>query len=459
MATTTHIRGSAFEKLLRTGGLTAFLTLAAFAGGAWSNRPALAATGRENPYHLLDHLSRALVLIENEYVDPVDRERLLEGAIKGMVAELDPHSAYLPARDFAIFQSDTEGRFGGIGVEVDFSGDFVTVIAPIEGSPAERAGVQPGDRILAIDKQTVSGKSPSDLVRTMRGAPGTKVVLTLRREGVDKLLTVTLTREIVSVASVKSKLLSGNVGYFRIKTFQNGTHSELLRAAVEARTQAGGTLDGILLDLRNNPGGLVSEARAVADEFLTGGVIYTTRHRNQVVEEVRAYRSGGFRRGPVVVLVNEYSASAAELVAGALQDHRRAVVVGAPTFGKGSVQTIVDLPGGSGIRLTTMRYYTPGGHAIQAQGIKPDVLVEAAYVKDESFGVLREQDLENALPAEAPVTDVELPAVGDSPAEAGPSGPEATHLGVSREIPDDPTGGPDFALSIGYQIVRGVLGH
>jgi carboxyl-terminal processing protease len=331
------------------------------------------------------------------------------------------------------------------------------VIAPIEGSPAERAGVRSGDRIVAIGNMTVRGKSSEELVRQMRGAPGTKVQLTIRRPGNDQLLYFTLEREIISVSSVASKLLKDEIAYIRIKQFQTGTHDELLRVVAKLRNEAGGPFDGIVLDLRNNPGGLVNEASAVADEFLSGGVIFTTRHRNKIIDEVRAGGGGALRRGPMVVLVNEYSASAAELVGGALQDHKRATIVGAQTFGKGSVQTIIDLPNKAGLRLTTMRYYTPNGRAIQAQGIQPDVRVEAAYVADRSFGVVRESDLENHLPSEGPPGSV-VPDGGVQAADGGAdSGVSPTHLGVAREIPVDPTGGPDFALSVGYQIVRGVL--
>jgi carboxyl-terminal processing protease len=431
----------------------ALLTLAAFGGGAAAAHWAGATTQVDSPYHLLDQLARVVVLIENDYVEPVDRQRLIEGSIKGMVAELDPHSAYLPPQDYTIFQGDTEGRFGGVGVEVDFQGEFVLVIAPIEGSPAARAGVRPGDRIIAIDSRAVRGKSSEELVREMRGAPGTKVVLTVRREATDKLLYFTLTREIISVASISAKLLKDDIAYLRVKSFQTGTHAELLDAITRLRNESGGELAGVLLDVRNNPGGLVNEASAVADEFLSGGVVYTTRHRGRVVDEVRANPGGALRRGPLVVLVNEYSASAAELVAGALQDNRRASVVGMPTFGKGSVQTIMDLPGGAGLRLTTMRYYTPSGRAIQAQGISPDVVVEAAYAADKSFGVVRESDLENHLPAEGPPG-----SATDAGTVASDGGESNTHLGVAREVPFDPTGGEDFPLSIGYQIVTGVLG-
>lgn len=433
----------------------ALLTLSAFTGGALASHLASATTAQRSPYHLLDQMARVLVLIENEYVEPVDRSRLLEGAVKGMVAELDPHSSYLPADDYTILQGDTEGRFGGIGVEVDFGDDYVTVIAPIEGSPAFRAGVRPGDRIVAIDNLPVRGRSSDELVRQMRGSPGSKVILTVRRAGTDKLLYFTLGREVISVASIATKLLKDDIAYFRMKTFQTGTHAELLDAIGKLRKESHGSLEGIVLDLRNNPGGLVNEASAVADEFLGNGVIYTTRHRGKIVDEVKARQGGALSQGPIVVLVNEYSASAAELLAGALQDNHRASVVGAPTFGKGSVQTIIDLPDGAGLRLTTMRYYTPSGRAIQAQGIKPDVLVEAAYATDKSFGVIRERDLENHLPAEGPPG---TPDIADAGAEnAGEDGGAATHLGVVRDVPFDPTGGTDFALSIGYQIVRGVL--
>jgi carboxyl-terminal processing protease len=434
------------------------LVAVAFAGGALSSQLATATTAAQSPYDVVAQMARVLVLVEQEYVEPVDRRRLAEGAIKGMVAELDPHSTYLPPEDYAIFQSDTEGRFGGIGVEVDFRDEYVTVIAPIEGSPAARAGVRSGDHIVGIDNQSVRGKSADDLVRQMRGAPGTKVLVTIRREGSTELLYFNLTREVISVSSIVGKLLDGDVGYVRIKQFQNGTHAELLEAIAKLKNESKGGLSGVLLDLRNNPGGLVSEASAVADELMDGGVIYTTRHRGKIVDEVRASRGGALKRGPMVALVNEYSASAAELVAGALQDSHRATVVGAQTFGKGSVQSIIDLPGGAGLRLTTMRYYTPSGRAIQAQGILPDVRVAAGTVPDQSFGVVRESDLENHLPAEgppgsAPPPDAGAPAAGDAGAEAG----EDTHLGVAREVPDNPVGGPDLALSIGYQIVTGVL--
>jgi carboxyl-terminal processing protease len=427
------------------------LVAAAFAGGAVARSPALASTAAESPYELLDQMARVLVLVETEYVEPVDRARLTEGAIKGMVAELDPHSAYMPKPDYAIFQSDTEGSFAGIGVEVDFRDDAVVVIAPIEGSPADHAGVRPGDRILAIDNVSIRGRSPDELVRQMRGPAGTEVLLTIRREGEEKYRYFKLRREVIRVSSIKSKLLDAGIAYLRVKQFQSGTHQELLEAYAKLRDSAGGDVAGVLLDLRNNPGGLVDEASAVADEFLSGGVIYTTRRRGQIVSEVRADPKGVLRRGPVVVLVNEYTASAAELVAGALLDQSRAPVVGTPTFGKGSVQTVLDLPGGAGLRLTTMRYYTPSGHSIQARGVQPSVLIKSGYVPDQAIGVVREADLPNHLPTE-----------GAAPKPAAPAAPQAgapadTDLGVAREVPSDPTKSTDFQLSVAYQIVTGVM--
>jgi carboxyl-terminal processing protease len=437
---------------------TLLLTAAAFAGGAVTADLARARSERTSPYAMMDQLARVLVWIENEYVDPVDRAKLVEGGIKGMVAELDPHSSYMAPEDYGVFQGDTEGHFGGIGVEVDFSTDSVVVIAPIEGSPAELAGVRSGDRIVAIDGQAVRERSPAELVRTMRGDPGSRVLITIRREGVDHLLYFTLIRRVVTVTSISSKLMDDKIAYLRVKTFQSGTHSELLTHVANLRVQAGGTLSGVVLDLRNNPGGLVNEASALADEFLDGGVIYTTRRRGQVVDEVRADAQGVFRRGPMVVLVNEFSASAAELVAGALHDLRRATLVGAPTFGKGSVQTIVDLPGGAGLRLTTLRYYTPSGQAIQARGVTPDVLVGGA---PGDYGIVREQNLDNHLPAvEGALTETPPPVLTPPSPDAAGKGPKTTEdvdHGVMRDVPADPRRGPDQALATAYTMVRKAL--
>lgn len=297
-----------------------------------------------------------------------------------------------------------------------------------------------------------------DLVKLMRGAPNTSVEISVRRHGREELLHFTLVREVIEVASIASKSLVGNVAYLRIKQYQRGTHLELLQA-IGGLLSDSGPITGAILDLRNNPGGLVSEAVAVADEFLGQGLIYSTRRRDSVVDEVTATSGGALTHVPLVVLVNEFSASAAELVAGALQDNGRAKVVGMVTFGKGSVQSIIDLPFGSGLRLTTLRYYTPAGHAIQAQGIRPDVVLEPTALRDRASQLVREEDLENHLPAEGPKSPLTNAPVHTRPPTQTPRSDEVpgispTHLGVARVIPDDPTNGPDFALSVAYQMVR-----
>ncbi len=371
---------------------TALLVAAAFAGGALTSRLAGADTQAGNPYAPFDQLARVLVLVESQYVEPAARTKVTEGAIKGMVAELDPHSAYMTPSEYALFQGETEGKFGGRrrgrlqerlrhGHRAD------------RGISAARAGVKAGDQIVAIDGRPMRGERIDKLVTLMRGPSGSKVEMTVRRPGVADPIAFVLTREEIHVTSVTGKRLDNDVAYIRLKQFQEGTHEELLRVAAKLRAESKAPLAGVILDMRNNPGGLVDEAEGVADEFLTSGVIYTTRHRGRVVDEVKAHAGGAFASLPIMALVNEYSASSAELVSGALQDSRRATIVGAPTFGKGSVQTIFDLPGGAGLRLTTMRYYTPSGRSIQAEGIRPDVLIQPA-TPIAATDLVRERDLE-----------------------------------------------------------------
>jgi len=352
--------------------------------------------------------------------------------------------------DYRLFRTDTEGRFGGIGIEVDLRDDVITVIAPIEGSPAERAGVRPGDKIIAIDGRPARGEPLEKLVRKLRGAPGTRVQIAVRRAGSDSPRVFDLVREEIKVTSVVAKRLAGDVLYLRLKQFQNRTHDEMLAVLGRIRADSPSPLRGVVVDMRNNPGGLVDEAARVADELLDRGAIYSTRHRGQVVDEVHAQRGGALIGLPAAVIVNEYSASAAELVAGALQDNRRASVVGARTFGKGSVQSILELPGGAGLRLTTMRYYTPSGRSIQAEGVAPDIVVESSSPPAEPIGPTRERDLEGHLPAEGATGRAETrAAVMRSDGGAAPAG--------RPEVPTDPLKGSDFALSVAYRIVRGML--
>jgi carboxyl-terminal processing protease len=404
----------------------------------------------------MEQLGRVLVEVENDYVDPVDRAKLIDGAVKGMVSELDPHSSYMPPDEFQAFESDTEGQFGGVGIEVEMRNDELIVLSPIEGAPAERAGIVSGDVIVSVDGRDPGAEPLDKLVKHLRGAPGTRVKVGARRAGVPQILMFDLTRELVHVPSVASKLLSARVAYVRVRQFQEHTHDELLAAAAKLRQRSGGPIAGVIFDLRNDPGGLVDQAADVADEFLDGGVIYTTRHRGLVVDEVSARAGGAFAQMPCVVLVNQYTASASELVAGALQDHKRASVVGESTFGKGSVQAIIALPGGAGMRLTISRYYTPSGHAIQADGVHPDIAVETNKV-DGSVSY-REKDLEGHLSAElggAPPpqgkTIVIAPSDAGAPAES--TGSEA------RNVPDDPSSSADPVLKIGWQTLRQAIGR
>jgi carboxyl-terminal processing protease len=435
--------------------------LAAFTGGACVSGLGSLVGGPhvargDTPYAAVEQLGRVLVEVENEYVDPVDRAKLVDGAIKGMVSQLDPHSSYMPPDEFQAFESDTEGAFGGIGIEVENRNDQLVVLSPIEGSPADRAGIRSGDLIAAVDGRDPGSQPLDKLVKRLRGAPGSHVKVGIRRSGVADVMTFDLVREIIHVPSVASKLLSDRVGYVRLRQFQERTHDELLEAAAKLRARAGGKLTGILLDMRSNPGGLVDQAADVADEFLDDGVIYTARHRGQIVDEVKARSGGAFVREPVVVLVNQWTASASELVAGALQDHKRATVVGAPTFGKGSVQAIVALPGGAGMRLTVSRYYTPNGRAIQADGVHPDVVVERTGEGDADKAAVsfREKDLEGHLAPEstggASAKPVSVVVVGG---DAGSPVPE-TSGSEARNVPDDPERGTDAVLKVAWEALR-----
>jgi carboxyl-terminal processing protease len=434
----------------------ALLTLAAFAGGAMMTAVGghrAEATPRDtSPYAAIGQLGRVLVEIENDYVEPVDRTKLVNGAISGMVASLDPHSAYMPPQDFQVFESDTEGKFGGVGIEVEVRDETLVVMSPIEGSPAERAGILPGDRIVAIDGLDAIGAALDKVVRRMRGLAGTHVKLTVKRASAPQFLLFDLVREEIHVPSVSARMLDGDIAYVRVKQFQDHTHDELLAAAARLRKESNDHIAGVLLDLRNDPGGLVDESAEVADEFLSSGTIYTTRHRGEIVDDVRAKSGGAFSDVPVVALVNEYTASAAELVTGALQDNKRATVVGANTFGKGSVQAILGLPGGAGLRLTIARYYTPSGHAIQGDGVHPDVVVESTRVDAPAQPVMRERDLDGALAPEGAQKKDEKPKM---PAAAGAtSAAEETMRSDARNVPRDPKRGADFVLKMGYQILR-----
>ena len=322
-------------------------------------------------------------LVERNYVEPVSDRTLIENAIKGMVSNLDPHSDYLPPKAFKEMQEHTTGEFGGLGMEVGMDKDgFVKVVAPIDDTPAQRAGIRSGDLIIKIDDKPVKGMTLTEAVKLMRGKPGTEVTLTIVRKGESKPLVIKLKRAIIKVKSVKQKLLEPGFGYVRISQFQIRTGSDLIEAIQKLEKQNGGPLKGLVLDLRNNPGGVLTAAVKVSDAFLNDGLIVYTKGRTADARMKFEARSGDVLDGrPIVVLVNEGTASASEIVSGALQDHHRALIAGRKTFGKGSVQTLMPLSNGAALKITTARYYTPSGRSIQATGIVPDVTIPRLKVE------------------------------------------------------------------------------
>jgi len=312
--------------------------------------------------------------IKQDYVEPVDDRRLLRDAIQGMLSGLDPHSTYLSEDEFADLRAGTSGEFGGLGIEVGMEDGFVKVIAPIDDTPAQRAGIKPGDLIVRIDDQSVKGMTLDEAVKLMRGEPGSEIRLHIVREGGDAPFEITLERAVIKTVSVKHRMLEPGFGYVRLSQFQARSPEDLLKALGKLKREAGGALKGLVLDLRNNPGGVLHAAVAVSDAFLSDGtIVYTEGRVRDSQLRFKAAPDDVLDGAPIVVLVNGGSASASEIVAGALQDHRRAVVMGQQTFGKGSVQTIVPVNERTAIKLTTARYFTPNGRSIQAEGISPDI--------------------------------------------------------------------------------------
>jgi carboxyl-terminal processing protease len=354
------------------------------------------------PIEELREFAEVFGRIKNDYVEPVDDRVLLEHAIRGMVSGLDPHSSYLDKQEFKELQVGTTGEFGGLGIEVGMEDGFVKVIAPIDDTPAQRAGLKPGDLIIRLDDNPVKGLSLDEAVNKMRGKPGTKVTLTIMREGKDTPFKLTLERAVIKVASVKHRQLENGFGYVRITHFQARTAEDMLAAIRNLKkTAPGGKIKGLVLDLRNNPGGVLNAAVAVSDAFLTEGLIVYTEGRVEDSQlKFTASPDDVLDGAPMVVLVNGGSASASEIVAGALQDHKRAVIMGQQTFGKGSVQTIIPVDDNAALKLTTARYFTPSGRSIQAEGITPDIpLAEVKFAADETSDAtqLKEADLARHL--------------------------------------------------------------
>ena len=356
------------------------------------------------PLEDLQIFSEVFGKIKSEYVDQVDDKTLLRNAIKGMLAGLDPHSSFLDPEDFEDIRISTDGKFGGLGIEVTTDDGLIKVVTPIDGTPAYEAGVQPGDIILKLDDIPVRGLSLQESVDKMRGEPGSTIKLTIFREGEAEELEFELVRAVIKVTSVRGELLEPGLAYVRVSSFQSGTAQALRNRVKSLVDENNGSLDGIVLDLRNNPGGILSGAVDVSDMFLGAGGIVTTRGRTSTSEQSFSARPDDITDdAPMVVLVNGGSASASEIVAGALQDHQRAIIVGTRTFGKGSVQTVIPMNNGGALKLTTARYYTPTDRSIQAKGITPDIIIEQARLTeiDNPNGMVSEADLTGHLENEA----------------------------------------------------------
>jgi carboxyl-terminal processing protease len=422
--------------------------------------------GRAETYRLLNLFGDVFERVRAEYVEPVNDRDAIENAIQGMLSSLDPHSSYLNQRSFRDMQTQTRGEFGGLGIEVTQEGGYIKVISPIDETPAARAGVKPGDFITHLNGTSVQGLTLQEAVEQMRGQRGTQIKLTIRRQGAERPLELTLTRDVIRPQVVRFRLEEGNLGYVRITSFNEQTEAGLRRALQQLKQQAQGGLKGLVLDLRNNPGGLLDQAVQVTDDFLTQGEIVSTRARRQEDAQRWNAKPGDIADGlPIVVLINSGSASASEIVAGALQDHRRAVVLGVKSFGKGSVQTVMPIPGNGAIRLTTARYYTPSGRSIQGTGIEPDIEVLATREETRAGQPQRdrEADLRRSLRndgqaetrAPIPPPPLNLPAglaerVVRQPAESAPAfdptKPETDHqlqqaLVLLRGMASAPRGG------------------
>jgi len=405
-------------------------------------------------YRELDLFGEVFERIRADYVEEVSDQQLIEAAINGMLSSLDPHSSYMNAKNFRDMQVQVRGEFGGLGLEVTMDNGVVKIVSPIDDTPAAKAGLKPGDFITAIDGEPVMGLSLNDAVEHMRGPIDSPIKLTIRRQGRDPF-DVTLKRAVIKIQSVKSHLEGNDIGYIRISSFNDQADSGVKAAMKTLKQQSGGHLSGIVLDLRNNPGGLLDEAVAVSNDFLDKGEIVSTRGRR--AEDAARYdaKAGGDITGglPMVVLINGGSASASEIVSGALQDHHRAVLLGTRSFGKGSVQTIIQLPGHGAMRLTTARYYTPSGRSIQAKGIEPDIVVPPAKIEAINAPKgLHEADLRGALKntdAVAKQQGAAKPNVppGTQPAEhQEPLAVEANVLGTAE----------DYQLARAVDMLRGV---
>lgn len=407
-------------------------------------------------YKQLNLFGEVFERVRANYVDAVTDKKLIEHALTGMLSNLDPHSSYLTEKDYGDMRVQTRGEFGGLGIEVTMDKGFVKVVSPIDDTPAFRAGIQAGDYITHINDEPVMGLALDEAVEKMRGKVGTIVKITVRREGVDEALQFELKRDVIRIKSVRYHIEQNNVGYIRVTTFNENTVNGVEAAIADIKKQVGEEkLLGYILDLRNNPGGLLDQAVGLSDMFLEKGEIVSTRGRNEDDNKRNNATPGDLAQGkPIVVLINGGSASASEIVAGALQDHRRGILLGTKSFGKGSVQTVIPLPGNGAMRLTTARYYTPSGRSIQAEGIDPDIVVEQAKIeKISNAGEIHEGDLRGALKntdnKTAPAPEVKK-VITEPPPEKK-DGAEAKKVEKKEEAEKQ-----DYQLSRAIDLIRGV---
>ncbi len=402
-------------------------------------------------YKYLNLFGDVFERVRAQYVEEVADKELIEYAVNGMLSSLDPHSSYLNEERYNEMKVETRGQFGGLGIEVTMENGLVKVVTPIDDTPAFRAGIQSGDYIVKIDGEAVMGLTLSDAVKMMRGKVGTTIDLEIHRENMEAPMSVTLTRDVINIKSVRHRI-EGNAGYIRVTQFSSNTEEGLKAAIEDIKKQLGDKLIGYVIDLRNNPGGLLEQAIAVSDAFLDNGEIVSTRGRHEDDTKRDNSTPGDLANGlPIVVLINGGSASASEIVAGALQDHKRGILLGTKSFGKGSVQTVIPLPGHGAMRLTTARYYTPSGRSIQATGIEPDIIVEQARVEALKSSRIRESDLHGALDKK----DSNTPAADKAKPEQPPKPPAAVEGEKTKPAdPDAANGSESTDEMTDYQLSR-----
>jgi len=450
------------RRLTAATAVALFLTLPATVAFAQTKAPddkAKPKVDRSEIYQQLNLFGDILERVRNDYVEPPNEKDLIENAINGMLSSLDPHSSYMNPKSFRDMQVQTRGEFGGLGIEVTMENGVVKVVSPIDDTPAAKAGLQPGDLIVQLDGQPVMGLTLQEAVEKMRGRVDTTIKLGIRRAGKDPF-EVTLTRAVIRVRSVRARVEGGDIGYIRITSFTEQTTAGLQEALSNFKKELGPKWKGVVLDLRNNPGGLLDQSISVSDAFLDRGEIVSTRARK--TEDVQRWEAkpGDLAEGrPVVILINGGSASASEIVAGALQDHKRAVIMGTRSFGKGSVQTIMPVTGGGAIRLTTALYFTPSGRSIQKDGIKPDIEVEQSKIETvrQQGGGVREENLRGSINNPRGKPDTSAPAKPPAEAPKPDAGkPDAGKPDTTAKPDAKPGEGPADEQAADYQLLRAV---